>query len=170
MSRRSFEHGERTQPAVRRSSLIGSIAAMLFMLLLPVAAFGQTGTSGITGVVTDPQGRSVAGATVTLTNLGTNASRTTQTTESGTYVFDLISPGDYRVEVEAAGFRKAVVDNAKALIGKQTEVSIRLDIGQVNQIVEVSVSNQSAQINTQDASLGNVMESSQISQLPLEGR
>src|SRR5262249_55057117 len=134
-----------------------SYSALLCVILLAAPIWGQTGTSSITGVVTDPQGGTVAGAKVTLTNIGTNATRTTETTGAGVYVFDLITPGDYRIEVEAAGFRKALADNAKALIGKQTEVNIRLDIGQVSQTVEVSISNQSAQINTQDASLGNVL-------------
>src|SRR5882762_9777387 len=94
----------------------------LFTVVVVVSLFsasltlGQTGTSGINGIITDAQGRAVAGAKVTLTNLGTNATRTTQTTESGAYAFDLIPPADYRIDIEATGFRKSVVDNAKALI------------------------------------------------------
>jgi len=170
MSWTSIHDGERNKSFAWRKLLIGSFSALMCILMFAVSTFGQTGTGGIVGVVTDPQGKAVTGANVTLTNLGTNATRTTMTTEAGVYVFDLLTPGDYRIEVEAAGFRKALADKAKALIGKQTEVNIRLDIGQVSQVVEVSVSNQSSQINTQDASLGNVMENSQISQLPLEGR
>ncbi len=147
-----------------------SILLVVVFLVSASLLLGQTGTSGITGVVSDPQGRAVIGAKVTLTNVGTNATRTTQTTSEGAYLFDLIIPGDYRIEVESLGFRKAVVENAKALIGKQTEINLRLDLGQVSQTVEVSISSQNAQINTQDASLGNVFDSSQISQLPLEGR
>jgi Cna protein B-type domain. len=150
--------------------VIGSFSALICVLVLAASTIGQTGTGGINGVITDSQDKAVSGANVTLTNLGTNATRTTKTNDAGVYSFDLLTPGDYRIEVEAAGFRKALADNAKALIGKQSEVNIRLEIGQVNQTVEVSISNQSAQINTQDASLGNVMENSQISQLPLEGR
>src|SRR5262245_7767645 len=147
-----------------------SFAAFLWDVLIAAPLWGQTGTSSITGVVTDAQGGTVSGAKVTLTNLGTNATRTTETTGAGIYIFDLITPGDYRLEVEAAGFRKAVVDNAKAQIGKPTEVSIKLEIGQVSQVVEVAISSTANQINTQDASLGNVLENRQISQLPLEGR
>ena len=102
--------------------------------------------------------------------MGTNAQRTTETTAAGAYVFDLITPADYRVEVEAAGFRKFLADNAKALIGKQTELNVHLEVGAVSQTVEVSISSTAALINTQDASLGNVLESNQITQLPLEGR
>src|SRR5258708_10133380 len=151
--------------------LIG-LSSVLVMACLVVggAVFGQTGTAGITGVVSDPQGRVVDGAKVTMTNLGINATRDAVTTDEGAYIFDLLPPVEYRLEVEAPGFRKSVFDHAQALIGKQTEINIRLDIGQVNQVVEVSISGQNAQINTQDASLGNVYDSTQITQLPLEGR
>ena len=146
------------------------VLAILFsILLLSSTTYGQTGTSGITGVITDEQGKAIPGAKVTLTNSGTNATRTTVTNDSGVYTFDLLPPADYRIEVEAKGFRKAVADQAKALIGKQTEVSLRLEIGTMSQTVEVSVSNQ-ALMNTQDASLGNVLESNQITQLPTAGR
>lgn len=145
-------------------------AALLCALLCPVTVWGQTGTSGINGTVTDPQGKPVPGAKVTITNLATNATRTMKTTDAGAFVFDLITPGDYRLEVEARGFKKAVVDNVGALIGKETATDVRLEIGEVAQVVEVSMSGQAAVINTQDASIGSVFETNQISQLPLEAR
>ncbi|MEQ1353538.1 MAG: TonB-dependent receptor, partial [Candidatus Acidiferrum sp.] len=143
---------------------------MLVFLVCAMQAWSQTGTSAITGTITDPQKRPVVGATVTLTNVGTNSSRSAQTSENGTYSFDLITPGAYRVEVEAAGFKKNVTDNVQALIGKNSEHSVELEVGSIAMTVEVTASNSSALINTQDASLGNVMDSSQITQLPLEGR
>jgi hypothetical protein len=170
MDRVAIRVVERQQPSLRRSAAFRNFFAIMCCLLLAASAYGQTGTSGVTGVISDQQGRAVAEATVTLTNVGTNASRSTKTTESGVYLFDLITPGEYRIEVEAGGFRKAVIENARALIGKQTEINIRLDIGQVSQTVEVSISAQEVLINTQDASLGNVFDSNQITQLPLEGR
>jgi hypothetical protein len=130
----------------------------------------QTGTSSIGGTITDPQGKAVAGAKITLTDVDTNAVRTTTSAESGTYLFDLIKPGDYRLEIEAKGFNKLVIDRVSALIGKATENNVRLDIGAVSQVVEVTGSLQGAVINTQDASIGNVFLTSQISELPLEAR
>jgi hypothetical protein len=130
----------------------------------------QTGTSSIRGTITDPQGKPVGAANITLINIATNVKRTMQATASGEYVFDLIIPGDYRIEVEATGFRKTVLDNVKALIGKVTERNVELGIGALSETVEVSVSDQANLINTQDASLGNNFQSHQITQLPLEGR
>jgi hypothetical protein len=152
--------------SIKRNLLV---CFVVFLMLVTVAG-GQTGTSSVGGTVTDPQGKPVPAAKVTLTNVGTNAKRSVETTASGSYLFDLITPGDYRVEVEAKGFSKTVLDNVQALIGKPTETDVRLTLGAMSQVVEVSVSSQSAVINTQDASLGNNFGSFQISQLPLEGR
>ena len=80
-------------------------------MLCAVAVWGQTGTSGINGTVTDPQGKAIPGAKVTITNTATSTSRTMQTSDTGAFIFDLITLGDYRLEVEAKGFNKAVVDD-----------------------------------------------------------
>ena len=145
-------------------------ALMLAILSMGTSALSQTGTSTIRGTVTDPHGRVVAGATVTLTNAETNAVRKTKTGETGAFVFDLITPADYRLQVEAKGFRKGILDNVKALIGKQTESNVQLEVGASTEVVEVQATAQDALINTQDATLGNNFESLQITQLPLEAR
>ncbi len=149
---------------------VKTLAVLLLVVAWNVPLCCQTGTSTIRGSVTDPEGRVVVGATVTLVNVATNATRNTQSNEAGAYVFDLITPAEYRLEVEAKGFRKKVVNNVEALIGKQTESNIQLDVGATTEVVEVKASSQQAIINTQDASLGNVLVSTQITQLPLEAR
>ena len=153
-----------------KKSLAVCLGTVLCLVFSASAVWGQTGTSGINGTVTDPQGKPIPGARVTLTNVATNATRTMKSTDTGAYVFDLISPGDYRMEVEAKGFKRAVVDNVVALIGKETETDVRMEIGEVAQLVEVRLSGEAVVINTQDASLGSVFETTQISQLPLEAR
>jgi hypothetical protein len=156
--------------SVASSIWLRGIVVVLLLLTSGAGAWGQTGTSGITGLVTDPQGKGVPGAKITLTSVATNATRTTESTASGTFLFDLIPPGDYRLEVEARGFRKTIIENTHASIGKQTALDVHLDIGQLTQSIEVQIESQAALINTQDASIGNVIETSQIAQLPLEGR
>src|SRR5712692_1412941 len=88
-----------------------ALSALLVILLFSSVAFAQAGTATVRGTVTDPQGNVVSGATVTLINPATTASRTAATSDSGVYSFELVSPGDYRVEVEARGFKKAVITN-----------------------------------------------------------
>ncbi len=85
-----------------------SLKILLVSLLLFLSAafsWSQTGTSTVRGTITDPQGRVVAGATVTLTNVATNTVRTTKSTDTGTYVFDLITPAEYRLTAEAQSAR-----------------------------------------------------------------
>src|SRR6185437_15408280 len=143
-----------------------SVALLPVILVLAASlSWSQTGTSTIRGTVTDPGGRVVPGATVTLTNTQTNAVRSTKSTDSGSYGFDLITPATYRLEVDAQGFKKKVVSDVQALIGKPTETNVVLDVGTVAETVEVQASTQDALINTQDATLGNNFNSLQITQL-----
>src|SRR6266481_1028410 len=155
---------------MKRSLLIANFAVLVCVLFFASVLRSQTGTSAISGIVTDQQGKGVPGAKVTLINVATNATRSARSLATGAYLFDLISPADYRVEVEAKGFNKTVIDNVRALIGRPTETNVQLSVGAMSQVVEVRASLQDAVINTQDASLGNVIESVQITQLPLEAR
>jgi len=148
-----------------------SLNLLLVSLFFSVTlSWSQTGTSTVRGTITDPQGRVVPGATLTLTNVETNTVRTTKSNDTGSYVFDLITPAEYRLEVQAKGFKKQVVDKVEALIGKPTEVSVTLGVGAATEVVEVTSSAQQALVNTQDATLGNNFDSLQITQLPLEAR
>src|SRR5882762_7047907 len=155
---------------MKRSLIMVNFAVFVCVLFFAASLWSQTGTSSIGGIVTDQQGKAVPGAKVTITNVATNASRSTQSLGTGAYLFDLITPGDYRLEVEAKGFSKTILDNVRAMVGKPTETNVQLTVGAMSQVVEVSISAHDVVINTQDASLGNVFDSNQISQLPLEGR
>src|SRR5690348_16094187 len=147
-----------------------SLGIFLCMLLLATSSSAQLGTSTIRGTITDAQGKAVAGAKVTLTNVATSAARTTESTATGSYVFALIAPGTYRVQVEAQGFKKQILDSVVALIAKPTVADVVLEVGGIAQTVEVSVAQDAILINTKDATLGNNFESNEITQLPLEAR
>jgi protocatechuate 3,4-dioxygenase beta subunit len=79
---------------------------LLISALLAQGLFGQGTTSRVTGTVEDPSGAAVAGATVKLTNEGSNTSFETKTSDTGAYVFDAIQVGNYTIDVESTGFRK----------------------------------------------------------------
>ena len=159
---------------MKRHSIVKStimFATTVFLVLaLSSSALAQQGTSSVRGTVKDPQGNVVAGATVMLTDPGTNTSRTTTTTDIGTYSFELIPPGDYRIEVEAKGFKKGVVTEVHALVAKPTAVDVQLEIGNVSETVTVAAGSGEVLVNRDDATLGNNFVSQQISQLPLESR
>ena len=107
-----------------------SRVGLLGLLLLSIASFtwSQTGTSTIRGTITDPQGRVVSGANVTLTNTANNAVRTTKSTDAGIYIFDLITPGDYKVEIDARGFKKQANSGIHALIGKPVDIDVKMEV------------------------------------------
>lgn len=144
--------------------------AFAVSLLICQGVFAQTGTSSITGTVTDVQGNVVTGASVTLTNPAKNFTRTQTTNESGSYSFNSIPPDTYNLVVEVAGFKKSILTDVRALVAKPTEANVQLEIGAVSEAVSVSVGGSESLINTQDASLGNNFVSQQITQLPLEAR
>jgi hypothetical protein len=153
--------------SLRRAGFLIFVCTLLFFA---VDTWAQTGTSTIRGEISDAQGKMIGGATVTLKNPSTGFTRSQTTGAAGGYSFELIPPADYTLEAEAKGFNKTVIDNVRALIGKATETNVQLSVGATSQVVEVRASLQDAVINTQDASLGNVIESVQITQLPLEAR
>src|SRR6185295_8876941 len=100
---------------MRRINLTQSRSAICFLSVCFILLFGvnmvsaQTSNTGtITGVVKDQSGAIVPGASVKLTNLGTNAERTATTTSEGVYEITQLVPGAYRLEVQATGFSKSV--------------------------------------------------------------
>src|ERR1044072_9101671 len=108
---------------------IQCVARMFGVLLLSVvfygsAAMAQTGTSSVRGTITDQQGKAVVGASVTLTNVERNFTRTQITGDDGTYTFTAVPPGTYRVEAEATGFKKSVVNDVRALVETPTDVNV----------------------------------------------
>jgi len=154
----------------RSQSLIVSSILFIACLILPNVAFGQAGTSTVTGIVSDPAGQVVPGASVTLINTGTNASRTTTSNDVGKYSFEFVQPGDYRIEVEAKNFKKSVLNDVHALVAQSTSADVKLELGQVNETVTVSASAAEALINRDDATLGNTFVPKQITELPTNAR
>jgi hypothetical protein len=153
---------------MKRMSLL--LAASLVLAIFASASLAQVGSSSVRGIVKDPQGNVVVGASVTLSNSATNFTRTNATTDGGQFTFELIPPGTYRVEVEAKGFKKAILTDVGALVGKPTDIAVSLEVGALSESVSVTAGTTEAIVNTQDASLGNNFVAHQISQLPLNAR
>jgi hypothetical protein len=119
--------------------------------------------------VVDQQGNVVVGATVTLTSPEKNFSRTQTTTESGSYLFNTVPPGAYRLEVEAKGFKKAVLADVQARVDTPLEVNVPLEVGDITEAISISAG-ETAPLNTTDATIGNTFESRRIQELPLNAR
>ncbi len=145
------------------------LLALLALCLFCGNAAAQSGTSTVRGNIADAQGNVVAGATVTLINDEKNFSRTQTTNEQGGYVFSAVPPDTYRVEAEAAGFKKTVVNSVNARVDAPTDIDVALEIGSVAETVDVSAATD-APLNTTDATIGTNFESLRITQLPLNAR
>ncbi len=126
------------------------------------------GTGAITGTVTDPNGGTVPGAMVVLRETRTNASRQAQTDANGGYTITPLSSGEYKLEVESAGFQRLTQSGIRLQIDERLRVDVALKVGSVSEVVEVT--GQGAAVNTQDAVLRNVIDARRMVDLPLNGR
>lgn len=153
-----------------KNLLVKLSLSLLVILFFSVASFAQTGSSTVSGTVTDPSQAAISGATIVLKNEAKNFSRTTISDASGNYLFTVVPPGIYNLEVEAKGFKKAILTEVQALVDNRVTVSVVLETGQITESVTVSASAAENIINTQDASLGNNFVAQQIVALPLNAR
>src|SRR5215831_352064 len=161
----------RKEPSMKWSTMKLGLPVLLMILLLSgTVVWGQLGTSTIRGTITDSSGAALPGATVTITNLQTNLSRTLTTGAAGAYSFESIPPGEYKVEMEAKGFRKSVVNRVQAQVGSIADVSQSLKVGEIKETVVVETTTSDLQVNTQDATLGNNIANREINQLPMRDR
>src|SRR5918911_1461274 len=127
-----------TRDSFSRSHAVSILCGLLFLLLSYGTASAQTGNSSVRGTVVDQQGNVVVGATVTLTSPEKNFSRTQTTTESGSYLFNTVPPGAYRLEVEAKGFKKAVLADVQARVDTPLEVNVPLEVGDITEAISIS--------------------------------
>lgn len=141
---------------------------LAMVCILALAAFAQSDNASISGIVKDPSGAVVTGATVTVTNEAIGFERKTTTNESGFYTVPNIQPGFYTVTVEAPGFKKAESTRNRLEAAIPRQVNIDLAVGQVSESVTVEAS--AAQLNTESATVGKTVEQTQIQNLALNGR
>jgi hypothetical protein len=141
---------------------------LIFVLLSVAAICGQTNRGGINGTVTDASGALIAGATVTITNLGTNQSLTLSTSETGVYSASSLEPVVYRVIVEAPGFKKAIVERVKVDTASVATANVTLEPGTVQE--QVSVTAETPLLNTESGTTGQTITERQIQDVPLFNR
>ncbi len=130
-------------------------------------ASAQNVAATIVGTVTDSSGAAVNGAVVTVINEQTNI-EIKAATETGEFVAPNLPAGIYTVKAELPGFRPNVVKGVRVLSARTARVDIVLEPGAVSQTVEVNAT--APVINSETATLGNILEASTITQLPLNGR
>src|SRR5581483_3493227 len=139
-----------------------------FAILVGVAAQAQTTSGTIVGTVTDSSGGVISDASITITNEATGAVRNLTTGADGQYTATLLPIGTYSIEAVKAGFKRAKVSGVVLAVNQAARTDIVLDIGGVNQTVEVSSEVNIVQTDRSD--VGQVIGSKQVVELPLNGR
>jgi carboxypeptidase family protein/TonB-dependent receptor-like protein len=142
--------------------------AVLIALAWNTPAIAQAVYGSVAGVITDSTGSTVPGATVTITSVDRQTSDTVVTNESGRYVKERLVPGTYEVKAELAGFKSAVFSAIRVNVDTQTNLDIRLEIGNVTE--NVTVAGFSPILKTDRADVATTFDANQITDLPVLDR
>ncbi len=126
------------------------------------------GTGALTGTVKDPSGAVIPNATVTLTSVDTGQARTTMTGADGVYHFSLLPPGNYRVKIDASGFKPVEVPSVNVAVTETAVLDRNLDVGAQSQTV--TVEGEVENIQTASSALGTVVNTRSMEALPLSTR
>jgi hypothetical protein len=145
-------------------------ALVLVFLIFTTTLFvqGQSTYGSISGTVTDPSGLAIAGAQVTLTNVGTAEKRTQSSGGDGLFTFVNLFPGEYRIDLSKEGFKHFVRSGVVVQVNQDTHIDAHLTVGQVSETIEVT--GESPLLQTETSSLGQVVEERKADELPLNGR
>lgn len=156
------------QTSARTARVLAFLAAA-FLLLVPLHTTAQTFRGTILGTVTDQTGALVPGAKVTIRNVDTGLTRTTETSEDGSYAVPELPIGNYTVTVEKEGFQTAAISGVRVEVATDRRVDAELRPGDVTQRVEV-VGEGIAAVETTSNVLGGAFEAKMVLDLPINGR
>jgi hypothetical protein len=144
------------------------LAMSAVVLLFSATLNAQVDTGSITGKVTDASGAVVGGAKVTLTNTGTGATLSTTTDTDGTYKFSPVRIGSYKIDATAQGFQSVTQTGVTVNVSTNVNLDFTLKPGSTTETVEVTAA--APVLQTQDASVGQVVDQRNVNNLPLNGR
>ena len=144
------------------------LAILLPALALSLVCFAQVERATITGTLTDTNGAVVPGATVRVIQEGTNETQNLQTDSAGEYTASNLTPGSYTIEAEKAGFNKHVNKGFIVQVGQIARLDVVMQVGAVTQ--EVEVTGAIPVLQSESASVGQVIAPTAVQQLPLNGR
>jgi carboxypeptidase family protein len=152
---------------MRKILIFAFVVCSVFVLGCGQLAYGQA-TGSFLGTVTDQTGSAIVGASVTVTSQATGVSRSAVTDDTGHYIVNLLPVSVYTIRVEFKGFQPAESKDLKLQVNEQRELDFSLTPATVTSTVEVVASE--VAVETASPSLGQVITSQQVAQLPLNGR
>lgn len=151
---------------LNKRGLRQTAALLILTLAATAAAFAQTAT--LSGRVTDTTDAVIPATRITVTNEATAAARQVGTNEAGLYTVSLLQPGLYRIQVEQDGFKSISRTGVVLEVDQRVEINFTLEVGDLTEQIEVSAD--AVQLNTVDASRGQVIDNQRIVDMPLNGR
>jgi hypothetical protein len=136
-------------------------------VILATAVLAQN--SALNGTVTDPSGAVVPNASIVVTNQGTGANRATVSDAQGHYEFDQLPPGQYKIDARASGFAAVAIADIRLQVNEPATILVKFEkTGAITETIQVEAT--ATQVNTVDASLGNVIGSQTITEVPMYAR
>ena len=144
-----------------------AFSILTIVLFLSYGIFAQSNTGSITGVVTDQNGAVVPNASVTVTNVGTNDTRTVQTNTDGFYEVPSLSTGVYKITSTANGFQESSVSDARLAVGDRLRVDVKMSVSGVSAVVEVA---DQTPTDTETSTIGDTIGPARVADNPVNGR
>src|SRR5438105_6072701 len=138
---------------------------LLILALVPATAVAQTGAASLTGLVSDQTGAAVPGATVTAANQATNVDYTAVSNEAGNYTITAVPVGTYVVKAELTGFKTAMTTPIHIEAKQIVRLDFKLELGAIAEMIVVT--GQSPVLQTESATVGEVISGTTVSALPL---
>jgi hypothetical protein len=143
-------------------------AAVLLFFAIPFVSLSQDVRATISGIVQDPTGAAIAGASIKVTNTATGVVVSTESNETGNYLTPFLPPGTYRLEAERSGFKKFIDQEIVLQTLDKARVDISLELGALSD--SVTVSGQATTLQTETANRGATISNELIANLPTQGR
>ena len=157
-------------PCVRlhQHAKLATILPLVLLCLASLAASGQVLAGSLTGSVTDPTDAAIPNAAVIVTDLSTGREYKTTSDQRGEFSFPNVANGLYKVQVEAPGFSKAVIERVQVFVSQAAHVNAKLEVGSVDTLVVVSA--EQSVVQTESAEIKNSVDRVQNMNLPLPTR
>ncbi|HTW82059.1 MAG TPA: carboxypeptidase-like regulatory domain-containing protein [Terracidiphilus sp.] len=147
------------------TSALRDLFTVIVVVCCAAAAQAQAGRGGISGLVADPSGAVIAGASVTLEDIATGVKQSTVTSSGGLYSFMSLAPGTYKITATEKGFQTMVQDHVRVTVDQTTLLNLTLNMGNVSQVVTVNAT--SDVLDTSNSTVGQLIDSAAIDRVPL---
>ncbi|MGB6900055.1 MAG: carboxypeptidase regulatory-like domain-containing protein, partial [Candidatus Acidiferrum sp.] len=151
-----------------KSGILYFVFFAMLCVFCGVGASAQDATGRVTGIIFDPSGATIAGANVTVTNVGTQISRETVSDTTGFYQVLALPVGSYTVSVERQGFRSATTSPSKLEINQTLKIDIKMEVGAAAETV--TVESTTGTVETINPTLGSTVSERTVQDMPLNGR